>query len=844
MQARGTLRVYLGMAPGVGKTFAMLDEGHRRLHRGTDVVIGFVEDHGRKLTREKVEGLEAVPRRTIVHRGATFTEMDVDAVIARRPQVALIDELAHTNVPGSRNAKRWQDVDEILDAGIDVITTVNIQHLESLNDVVSQITGVRQRETLPDQVVRRADQIELVDMSSQALRRRLAHGNVYPSEKIDAALHNYFREGNLTALRELALLWTADRVDDALAHYRAEHKIDAPWPARERVVVALTGGPEGEVLIRRGARLAGRAAGGDLHALYVTRSDGLTGAAPEALAAQRVLVESLGGTFHQVVGEDVPRAILDFARGVNATQVVIGASRRGKIRALMGPGVGETVVRESGDLDIYVVTHKEARRGLPRPGLERALGSRRMVAGWLLAVLGPLVLTAILANTRDLHTLPTVLMLYLALTVAVALVGGLWPAVVAALACGLLANFFFTPPLRTLTVSEPENALAVGILVAVAVSVALVVDLAARRTKQAARARAEADTLATLAGSVLQGDDALMALLRRTQESFSQSSVAMLERSDDRHWRCIRFVGDGPPATPEAADNVVAVRDGLVLASKGPALNADSQRILTALATQASVVLDRERAREDAAEARRTLERSGIRTALLAAVSHDLRTPLAAIKASVGTLRQEDVDLDTRDQAELLRTIDDSTDRLDALLGNLLDMSRLAGGVVSPVLRPVALDEVLPLALAGVPRDRVRAEVDESLPLVTADPGLLERVLANVVENAVRYSPPDQPVVIRAGAVSDQVEVRVIDRGPGVPRGQREQIFEPFQRLGDAPGGTGVGLGLAVARGFAAAMGGTLEAEDTPGGGLTMVLTLPLSAPVAPITIDAEEAYP
>ncbi len=844
MQARGTLRVYLGMAPGVGKTFAMLDEGHRRLNRGTDVVVGFVEDHGRKLTRQHVEGLEVVPRRTMVHRGATFTEMDVDAVIARKPQVALIDELAHTNVPGSRNAKRWQDVDEILDAGVDVITTVNIQHLESLNDVVTQITGVKQKETLPDEVVRRADQIELVDMSSQALRRRMAHGNVYPPEKIDAALHNYFREGNLTALRELALLWTADRVDDALAHYRAEHKIDSTWPARERVVVALTGGPEGEALIRRGARIARRAAGGDLLALYVARSDGLTGAAPERLASQRALVEGLGGTFHQVVGEDVPRAILDFANGVNATQIVIGASRRGRFRRFLGAGVGETVVRESGDLDVYIVTHKEVRRGIPRPGHERSLGQRRRAIGWVLAVAGPLLLTVILANTRDLHTLPTVLMLYLAFTVVVALVGGLWPAVVAALACGLLANFYFTPPLRTFTISEPENALAIGILVAVAASVSWVVDLAARRTTQAARARAEADTLATLAGSVLAGDDALLALLRRTRESFGQTSVAMLERAGARQWKCVRYAGEDPAATPEAADNVVPVREDLVLALKGPELTADSQRILTALATQASVVLDRERAREDAAEARKTLERSGIRTALLAAVSHDLRTPLAAIKASVGTLRQEDVDLDPRDQSELLRTIEDSTDRLDTLLGNLLDMSRLAGGTVSPVLRPVSLDEVLPLALVGIPRDRVRAEVDESLPLVMADAGLLERVLANVVENAVRYAPPGQPVVVKAGAVAEQVEIRVVDMGPGVPRGQREQIFEPFQRLGDAPGGTGVGLGLAVARGFAAAMGGTLEAEDTPGGGLTMVLTLPLSERVAPITVDTQEAYP
>ncbi len=319
MGTRGKLRVYLGAAPGVGKTYAMLGEAQRRLERGTDVVVGYVETHGRRHTEELLDGLEVVPRRRLRYRGTSFEEMDVDAVLARRPKVALVDELAHTNVPGSRHAKRWQDVEDLLEAGIDVITTVNIQHLESVNDVVEKITGGAQQETVPDAVVRAADQIELQDMTAEALRRRLAHGNVYAPEKVDAALSNYFRAGNLNALRELALLWTADRVDAALQQYREQHDITGTWEARERVVVALTGGPEGDTLIRRAARIAARASGGDLLAVHVARSDGLTGASQASLATQRLLVESLGGSYHQVLGDDVPAALLAFARAENAT---------------------------------------------------------------------------------------------------------------------------------------------------------------------------------------------------------------------------------------------------------------------------------------------------------------------------------------------------------------------------------------------------------------------------------------------------------------------------------------------------------------------------------------------
>lgn len=382
---RGKLRIYLGAAPGVGKTYAMLSEAHRRVERGTDCVVAFVEHHGRPRTEVMLHGLEQIPRRDLPYRGTVFTEMDVDAVLARRPQIALVDELPHTNIPGSRNTKRWQDVEELLAAGIDVISTVNIQHLESLGDVVESITGVRQQETVPDEVVRRADQIELVDMSPQALRRRMAHGNIYKSDKVDAALANYFRPGNLTALRELALLWVADRVDEYLTEYRSEHQVSRIWGSRERIVVGLTGGPEGRTLIRRAARLAEKGAGGEVMAVYVARSDGLTNASPKELAVQRTLVEDLGGTFHHVVGDDVPVALLDFARGVNATQIVLGVSRRKTWQYVFGPGVGATVARDSGpDLDVHLITHDEAGkgRGLPVARGPGSGGRGSCGAGW------------------------------------------------------------------------------------------------------------------------------------------------------------------------------------------------------------------------------------------------------------------------------------------------------------------------------------------------------------------------------------------------------------------------------------------------------------------------------
>nr|WP_229686000.1 sensor histidine kinase KdpD [Longimycelium tulufanense] len=830
---RGELRIYLGAAPGVGKTYAMLGEAHRRQERGTDVAIGFVETHGRQKVAALLSGLEQVPRRRMTHRGVDFTEMDTDAVIARRPQVVLVDELAHTNVPGSRNAKRWQDIHELLDAGIDVLSTVNVQHLESLNDVVEGITGVRQQETVPDEVVRRAEQVELVDITPEALRRRMAHGNIYPAHKVDAALSNYFRPGNLTALRELALLWVADQVDVALQRYRADHQITDTWEARERVVVAITGGSESETLIRRARRIAARA-GAELLVLHVLRGDGLAGASPQALARFRRLAEDVGATYHTVVGDDVPRALLDFARGVNATQLVVGTSRRSRFARLFDQGIGATVLQESGPIDVHMVTHAEAGRGTRLRLAASALTPARKLLGWLLAVLLPAVVTAIGALRSEELNFSTNVVFYFLTTVLVALVGGLGPALLAGVLSGLLLNFFFTDPRYTLTVDAQENVITLVSMVLVAVMVAIVVDRAARRAEQAAGARTEAALLASYARTVLTNPHPLARLLEKVRENFNLTSVALLEKRDSR-WQRVACAGPDGCDSPEEADVDVPVTSDVHLALRGRALPATDRRVLEAAAGQALLALRQQRMAAETAEAQRKAATTELRTALLSAVGHDLRTPLTSIKAAIGSLRDPDLRLPESDTAELLATVEESADRLRGLVDNLLDSSRLATGAVRPQLKAVGYYEVVARALAGLDGRRwVKVEVDEHLPLVWADVGLLERVVANVIDNALRYGRrPDQlgpEVAVRASVYGRHAELRVVDRGPGLPKGAAESVFAPFQRLGDRDSTSGVGLGLNVAKGFVEAMDGTIRTEDTPGGGLTVVISLPLAA--------------
>jgi two-component system sensor histidine kinase KdpD len=847
---RGLLRVYLGSAPGVGKTFKMLEEAHRRTARGSDVVVGLVETHGRARTAELLDGLEILPRRRISYRDSSFDELDVDAVIARRPGVVVVDELAHSNIPGSQRAKRWEDVEAILDAGIDVITTINIQHLESLNDVVEAITGVKQQETVPDDVVRRADQVELVDMTAEALRRRMAHGNIYPSDRIDAALGRYFRVGNLTALRELALLWLAGKVEDQLDAYRAEHGIGRTWETRERVVVALTGGPEGETLIRRAARIAERARGADLMAVHVARDDGLAGKASAALRAQRELVESLGGTYHQVLGENVSRALLEFARGVNATQLVLGVSSRTRLARMLSPGVGSTTTALSGPIDVHMVSHDAAARSAS-PMISRAAGHHRAalsrerrLAGFLLTLIGLPVLTLALTWVRGQLSLPSDIMLFLVLVVGVSLVGGLWPALSAALVGSALLNFYFTPPIHEFTIANGENVLALAAYVVVAVAVSTVVDLAARRTREAAVAGADAEILASLADAVLRGDRALTALLARLGTIYGLDSVTLLEaredaargttwRRDPQAWRVVATVGGQPCLTPKDGDAEVAVAEDLVLVLRGPDLPATSRRVLEAFGAQAALALRQQRLTEAADAAEPLLRGDRMRRALLSAVSHDLRTPLSSAKAAVDSLCSREISWSPEERDGLLLTAKNSLDRLDGLVVNLLDMSRLQAGALGLIPLALAVEDVIPRALdelgpTGLP---VIIQVPPDLPEVLADPALLERVLVNLIANALRFNPPGEKILVNASWLGEFVEIRIVDRGRGVPMDDRDRIFLPFQRLGDRDNTTGVGLGLALARGLTEAMGGQVIAEDTPGGGLTMIVTLPTAPP-------------
>ncbi|HYA68692.1 MAG TPA: DUF4118 domain-containing protein, partial [Acidimicrobiales bacterium] len=530
--ARGKLRIYLGAAPGVGKTFAMLDEGWRRRSRGTDVAIGFVEPHDRPKTIGQIRDLPVIARQTLSYRGQLLEEMDVDAVLARHPAVALVDELAHTNVPGSRNEKRWQDIEELLGAGIDVISTVNIQHLASVNDVVEHITGITQRETVPDTFVRAADQIELVDMDPDALRRRMAHGNIYPPEKIDTALGHYFRVGNLGALRELALLWTADRVDEELAAYRERHGIREPWETKERIVVALSGAHGGEHLLRRAARMAARI-NGEVIAVHVRAGDGLVHAEPPGLEAQRALVGELSGRYAEVSDVDQAGALVKFARAENATTLIMGATGRSRIHELLHGSVINRVIREAAPIDVHVISPPEdVEVGLPQlPSRHRPVSvpPRRRNIGLVLGTVGIVLLGLVLSPLRGSLALPGALLVLLLGVVLVAYIGGVLPAAMAAVVAALAADFLFTPPIYSLRIAHPADVVALVVFFAVAALVSLLVDQLTRRGLQVARARAEAESLARLAGgSVLSGVEPLPDIVGELRRTFDLDAVVIL----------------------------------------------------------------------------------------------------------------------------------------------------------------------------------------------------------------------------------------------------------------------------------------------------------------------------
>ncbi len=837
--ARGKLRIYLGAAPGVGKTFAMLDEGHRRHTRGTDVVVAYVETHGRPRTAAQLRDLEVVRRRQIDYRGQPFDEMDLDAVLERHPEVALVDELAHTNVPGSAQEKRWQDIDVLLDAGIDVISTVNIQHLESLNDVVQQITGIAQRETVPDAFVRTADQIELVDMSPEALRRRMAHGNIYAAEKVDAALGNYFRVGNLSALRELALLWVADQVETSLHDYRRRHGIEQSWETRERVAVAVTGAPGADDLIRRASRIANRTKA-ELIGIHVESPDGLSGRDRGALDEHRRLLTDLGGTYREVVNTDIGHALVKTAIAENATQLVIGASRRSRwTEIVQGSVVNSIAQRSGGALDIHIIaTNPE---GDPAPRAPQPakwargsrLSRRRQLSGLAATFVGLPLLTAILIPLDKRLGFASIGFCYLLAVVAIGAIGGVWVAALAAVCGFLLLNWFFADPIHTFTIANERDAIALVAFLIVAAVVSTLVERAARRSADAARARSEAETLAAMAGLLLRDDDPLADLVAVLASAFELDGVSVLRREDEGSWTIEAGAGSNPPATPDPPAVARALGRDVQLAVVGRQLTADDRRVLDSFATQLSIALESRRLRAEAAQAAALSRANDLRSTLLNAVSHDLRTPLTTIKTSASSLLDAGVKMHPDVQQELLETIDQQSDRLNAMVGNLLDLGRLEAHVVTVRNRAVDLGDVVRAALDSTPHplDGFSIEIPEDLPQIAADAALLERALANLISNARRYSPEHTEVSVRASAADGTIAVSVIDHGPGIPAAERKRAFEPFQRLDGAPEAEGVGLGLAVARGFIDAMDGTLEVQDTPGGGTTMVIVLAQAEP-------------
>jgi two-component system sensor histidine kinase KdpD len=685
---RGRLRVLLGAAPGVGKTYSMLEEGKRLCASGKDVVVAVVETHGRVATSALLDGLEIIPRRAVSHRGVNLDEMDLDAVLARRPDLALVDELAHTNAPGSPNDKRWNDVEALLDAGIDVMSTVNIQHIESLGDVVHQITGVVQRETIPDAVLRRADQIELVDLAPQSLRDRLADGFVYPDARVDAALSNYFRLGNLTALRELALLWLADEVDVALQAYRIEHGIDSPWEARERIVVALTGGAEGETLLRRAARIAARSSGGTLFAVHVTTPDGLTATDPTALTEQRALVETLGGSFHQVVSERAAPALVDFARSVQATQLVIGVES-----IFGGAGTGGNVVRLAGDIDVHIVSHAQAgRQRLPRIG--GALSLRRRLTGFAVAIVVLPVLTWLLAALPGEASITTDALGFQLVVVIVALIGGIWPAVVSAVLAGFLLDYFFVQPAFTLAVTSPVHLVALVFFLAVAILVSAVVDRAARRSRSATRSAVEAEILVTIAGSVIGGDDALASLVTRLREAFGMVSVVLRQNGD-----VVYSATDSTVIRDSDEETTLPIGSTASVYLRGRPLAPTDRRILGVFATQIEAALEQRRLTSETARMGPLAAADKLRSALLAAVGHDLRRPLGSATTAVTALRSAEGELSDTDREELLETAEESLAALTVLVVNLLDVSRLQAGALGVQPSRVALDGAVIAAL-------------------------------------------------------------------------------------------------------------------------------------------------
>jgi len=867
--ARGRLKIFVGAAPGVGKTYEMLNAARARMEEGVDVVVGVVETHGRKETEELLAGLEILPRRSIDYKSRTLQEMDLDGLLARRPQLALVDELAHTNAPGSRHPKRYMDVEELIAAGIDVYTTLNVQHIESLNDVVARITRIRVRETVPDSIVDKADDIELIDLTPEDLIQRLKEGKVYVPHQAERAIRHYFSPGNLTALRELALRRTAQRVDAQMVRYMQAHAISGPWAAGERVLACIGPDPSSTEMVRHAKRMADslKAPWTALH-VETGRDLNLTEAERDRVAASMRLAEQLGAETVTIPGENVAEAVLSYAAENNFTQILIVQPPRSRWRNLFGASLTQQLIRNAGGASIHVI----GGQAKPETGararlreLARAQGTARDYLGSIGFVAVALGLALLL---RDMLGITSVALTFLTAVLASAVIYGLWPALLASLASMLAYNFFFLPPLYTLTIADPENVVALFFFMITAV---IASNLTARVRAQAITARARARTTEELyrfsrkLAVAANLDDLLWAAAHQIALMLKVHVVILLPENgtlsvragfppEDRldegdlgaakwSWEKNRAAGRGADTLPGAKRLFVPMQTGrgavgvigIDREEPGLMLTPDQHRLLTALADQTALAVERVNLVEDIDRARLETETDRLRAALLTSISHDLRTPLASILGSVTSLRESGDRLDHATRHELLQTIQDECERLNRFIGNLLDMTRLESGPLRMRTQRVDLADAAGSALRRAAKvlaaHRTELQIARDLPMLDLDEVLFEQVLFNLLDNAAKYAPAGSLITLRGWREGSTARLQVIDEGPGIPPADLGHVFEKFYR---ADGGdrrrAGTGLGLAICRGFVEAMGGAITAAnrtDRPGAVFTITLPVP-----------------
>jgi two-component system sensor histidine kinase KdpD len=868
----GRLKIFVGAAPGVGKTYEMLQQARARKRDGYDIIVGVVETHGRKETQALLEGFEVVPRKRLEYRGQSLDEMDLDAIIARHPQIVLVDELAHTNAPGSRHPKRYLDVEELLRHGIDVYTTVNIQHIESLNDVVAQITHVRVRETVPDSVFDRADAIELVDITPDDLIERLKEGKVYVPRQAERALEHYFSPGNLTALRELALRRTAESVDEQLLTHMQAHAIPGPWAAGERILVCISEDPRAAGLVRYAKRLADR-----LHAPFTAlcvetrRSLQWSEVERDRIADTLRLAEALGGEAITVPGGErgIADDVISFAHANNVTQIIVGKSTRSRWFEILHGSVVHDLVRRSGNISVHVIAGEElARDPIPKKTVRPAEDATPFDP-WPYAV--ALLVVAVALGVGELIQpllgIENVDLVFLTAVVAVAVRYGLWPSLLATVASSLCYNFFFLPPIYTFTITDPTN---VGAFVFFTIVAVVVSHFAARgRTRTvAAHERVRTVELLYAFSRKLAGvgtlDDVLWASAYQTALMLKVRVVLLLPENgsiavkvgyppedtlDDADiaaakwaWENNRPAGRGSDTLPGAKRLFLPMRTGrgaigvigIDSDKPGPLLTPDQRRLLDALIDQAALAIERVYLVEDVDRAKRTIETDRLRSALLTSISHDLKTPLAAVLAAAGTFRDLGTALTDTEKAELLATIIDESERLNRFIANLLDMTKLEAGAIVPNAALHDLDEIVGSALRRAGKilagHRVELDLAPGLPMVAVDAVLFEQVLFNLLDNAAKYSPAGTTIRVRSWRDRDAVYLQVLDEGEGIPSADLEHIFDKFYRVekGDQVR-AGTGLGLAISRGFIEAMHGTINAANrSDRSGAVFAIRLPI----------------